>query len=98
MRVVALRVHVDDSTSDNGPLRVLPDTHRLGRLTDARVATLAREIAQQECLVRAGGVVAMHPLLVHASSKSTSGLARRVIHIEYATGVKLGSGLELAVT
>jgi hypothetical protein len=32
--VVALRVHLDDSTSTNGPLRVLPRTHRLGLLSD----------------------------------------------------------------
>jgi hypothetical protein len=25
-RIVALRVHDDDSTAENGPLRVLPDT------------------------------------------------------------------------
>jgi len=41
--VVALRVHVDDSTSDNGPLRVLPNTHLLGRLSEVRIAELARE-------------------------------------------------------
>jgi ectoine hydroxylase-related dioxygenase (phytanoyl-CoA dioxygenase family) len=29
-QVVALRVHLDDSTSENGPLRVLPGTHTLG--------------------------------------------------------------------
>ena len=96
-RVVALRVHVDDSTSDNGPLRVLPGTHRLGRLTETHIATLAHEVAQQECLVGAGGVVAMRPLLVHASSKSTNGLPRRVIHIEYGAELNLGSGIELAV-
>jgi Phytanoyl-CoA dioxygenase (PhyH) len=26
-RVLALRVHLDDSTSKNGPLRILPGTH-----------------------------------------------------------------------
>ena len=96
-RVVALRVHLDDSTSENGPLRVLPDTHRDGRLSEARIAALARAITPVEGLVRAGGVIAMRPLLVHASSKSTTGLPRRVIHLEYATQVALGSGLELAV-
>lgn len=95
--VVALRVHVDDSTTENGPLRVLPDTHRLGRLSEARIAELAREVAAVECVVPAGGVIAMRPLTVHASSKSTSTLPRRVLHLEYASSVVLGPGIELAV-
>ena len=39
--LLALRVHVDDSTSENGPLRVLPDTHQLGRLSESHIAALA---------------------------------------------------------
>lgn len=96
-RVVALRVHLDDSTSDNGPLRVLPDTHRLGRLSETRITELAREIPAVECVVPAGGVVALRPLTVHASSKAMSRLPRRVLHFEYSTQVDLGAGIELAV-
>ncbi len=95
--VVALRVHLDDSTSGNGPLRVLPNTHRHGRLSEVRIAALAREIAHVECVVPAGGVIAMRPLLVHASSKSANGVPRRVVHIEYATKISFGPGIELAV-
>src|SRR5271156_1407172 len=29
-QILALRVHLDDSTTENGPLRVLPGTHILG--------------------------------------------------------------------
>jgi ectoine hydroxylase-related dioxygenase (phytanoyl-CoA dioxygenase family) len=94
--VVALRVHLDDSTAENGPMRVLPDTHRLGRLSDGRIAELVQSTAAVECLAPAGGVVALRPLAVHASSKSTSAVPRRVLHFEYATSVALGSGIELA--
>jgi hypothetical protein len=38
----------------------------------------------------------MRPLTVHASSKSIGDQPRRVLHIEYAATVNLGSGLELA--
>ena len=43
------------------------------------------------------GVVAMRPLTVHASSKSADDRPRRVLHIEYATTVNLGAGIQLAV-
>ncbi|MCK6446057.1 MAG: phytanoyl-CoA dioxygenase family protein [Planctomycetes bacterium] len=94
-RVVALRVHVDDNTRENGPLRVLPDTHHLGRLSETRISELARDFDAVECLAPAGGVVALRPLTVHASSKSSSATPRRVLHLEYTTTTVLGSGLEL---
>lgn len=94
-RIVALRVHLDDSTVTNGPLRVLPGTHRLGVLDDPRIDTCARTIPAVECTVAAGGLVVMQPLLVHASSKATDDRPRRVLHLEYAAGRDLGHGMEL---
>jgi hypothetical protein len=47
--------------------------------------------------VDAGGVVVMRPLIVHASSKAVSDRPRRVLHIEYAESLDIGSGLRLAV-
>lgn len=96
-RVVALRLHIDDSGPDNGPLRVLPGTHRCGVLSDEAIGRLAREIQAVDCLAPPGGVVAMRPLLVHASSKAETDLRRRVLHMEYADALILGDGLELAV-
>jgi ectoine hydroxylase-related dioxygenase (phytanoyl-CoA dioxygenase family) len=96
-QVIALRLHLDDSTAENGPLRVLPGTHTLGRLSEERIRELARDITPVECLVNAGGVVAMRPLVVHASSKSRSLLPRRVLHVEYAKGLNLGADIQLAV-
>jgi ectoine hydroxylase-related dioxygenase (phytanoyl-CoA dioxygenase family) len=96
-QVLALRVHLDDSTSQNGPLRVLPKTHDLGVLSDDAIHQLAQDIAPVECCVPRGGIVAMKPLLVHSSSKSQSDCARRVLHIEYAASTTIAGDLELAV-
>jgi ectoine hydroxylase-related dioxygenase (phytanoyl-CoA dioxygenase family) len=96
-RVTALRIHLDDSTMHNGPLRVLPGTHTRGVLTDDAIQELAAQIAPIDCVIQQGGVLVMKPLLVHASSKSRSETPRRVLHIEYAETALLGAGLELAV-
>jgi ectoine hydroxylase-related dioxygenase (phytanoyl-CoA dioxygenase family) len=96
-RVIALRIHLDDSRLDNGPLRVLPGTHVRGVLTDETIDFLAREVQPVDCVVPAGGVIAMRPLLVHASSKSHSDRPRRVLHIEYADSLDIGDGLKLAI-
>lgn len=96
-RLVALRVSLDDSAADNGPLRVLPGTHRRGVLTDEHVAELVREIPAVDCCVNAGGVIVMRPLIVHASSKAESDRPRRVLHIEYAESLDIAPTMRLAV-
>ena len=95
--VVALRVHLDHSTDANGPLRVLPGTHAGGVLTRDEIQQRATVVRPVACVASAGGVVAMRPLVVHASSKASDSQPRRVLHIEYATSVHLGAGIELAV-
>lgn len=96
-RVLALRIHLDDSTADNGPLRVLPGTHTKGVLSDDDIHDLAERVAPIDCLVPQGGVLAMRPLIVHASSKSQAEEVRRVLHIEYSASKVVGADLELAM-
>ena len=91
---MALRVHLDDSTSHNGPLRVLPGTHTLGVLSDEQIRDAVRRIDGVACTLERGGVVVMRPLLIHASSKATAEVSRRVLHLEYAA-VTTFDGLRL---
>ena len=94
-RVVALRIHLDDSTATNGPLRVIPGSHRLGVLSEDQVGEIAHSSARVECLVDRGGVLAMRPLLLHASSRVTVPAPRRVLHIEYAEDLEILPGIHL---
>ena len=92
-RMVTLRLHLDDCDEFNGPVRVLPGTHRAGKLTAEQIQTRRTEIAEVACVVPAGGVLIMRPLLLHASSPAQSPRHRRVIHLEYAAE-PLPDGLE----
>ena len=96
-QVLALRLSLDDSTAENGPLRVLPRTHTLGVLSDDSIHDLSTRLSPAECTSRKGGVVAMRPLLVHASSKSQPETRKRVLHVEYAASDSIAEPLELAV-
>jgi ectoine hydroxylase-related dioxygenase (phytanoyl-CoA dioxygenase family) len=96
-QVLALRLHLDDSAAENGPLRVLPGTHALGVLSDDALHKLSTTIQAIDCIVPRGGILAMRPLVVHASSKSQSSAPRRVLHIEYAVSSTIADGLELAI-
>jgi len=95
-QVLALRVHLDDSTAGNGPLRVLPGTHTPGVWSDDRIQELTKEISPIVCVCPKGGVVAMRPLIVHASSKSQIDAPRRVLHTEYAASDLIPAPLQLA--
>ena len=97
-RILALRVHLDSSVEDNGPLRVLPGTHVQGVLTDDEIHSIAERTAGVDCLMPLGGVIAMRPLVIHASSKSRTENPRRVLHIEYAESSAIAESLELAIT
>jgi Phytanoyl-CoA dioxygenase (PhyH) len=81
--LVAIRLHLDDSDSDNGPLRVVPGSHRKGRLGGESHGALRSAAGEVECTVPRGGVVTLKPLVLHASSKSRSSRPRRVIHYLY---------------
>lgn len=92
-QMLTVRLHLDDADADNGALRVLPGTHRLGRLNAGSIAQCRETHAEALCAAKAGDALLMRPLLLHASSRSTSEHRRRVLHIEFA-GFELPTPLE----
>jgi len=79
-QLVAIRLHLDDCDERSGALRVVPGSHRLGRLSSNDALGERERRGERPVLVARGGAMAMSPLLLHASSKTTSALPRRVVH------------------
>lgn len=95
-RVVALRVHLDASGPDNGPLRVIPGSHRGGLRGVTAIDDAVRLGAPVECHVSRGGVLLMRPLILHSSPKAVRPDApRRVLHIEYVGDLALAPGIRI---
>ncbi len=92
-QMLTIRLHLDAADESNGALRVLPGSHRFGRLSSEHVQELRSQQSDFLCAVVAGDALLMRPLLLHASSRSTSTQHRRVLHIEYAA-FTLPNGLE----
>lgn len=90
--MLAVRLHLDESHASNGPLRVIPGSHKLGYLSAEEVAAW-KERPSVICTVPKGGAILMRPLLVHASSSCSTPELRRVIHLEFAAA-PLPDGLE----
>jgi hypothetical protein len=82
-KMLTLRLHLDDMTDENGPLKVIPGSHR--NREDAAPMTI---------LGACGDVLLMRPLLSHASNKSHPGTKqhRRILHFEFAGVAELPDG------
>jgi ectoine hydroxylase-related dioxygenase (phytanoyl-CoA dioxygenase family) len=92
-QMLTIRLHLDDCGPDNGPLRVLPGSHKRGVINASTIAQLRQQTAETLCTLPAGGALVMRPLLLHASAPATSPGHRRVIHLEFAAN-DLPDGLQ----
>jgi ectoine hydroxylase-related dioxygenase (phytanoyl-CoA dioxygenase family) len=82
--MVTLRLHLEDCGPENAPLRVLPGSHRMGKLDDQAIPHIRATTPEFICHAPRGSVLAMRPLLLHASSAAARPGHRRVLHVEYA--------------
>ncbi|RYD77548.1 MAG: phytanoyl-CoA dioxygenase [Sphingobacteriales bacterium] len=79
---ITIRIHLDDTTEENGALKVLPGSHLKG-ICRPETIDWANE-TEEFCCVERGGIMFMKPLLLHASNRTTNNSARKVLHIEFS--------------
>lgn len=78
--IVTLRIHLDETNSGNGALKVIENSNSKGIY---RPETINWENEKEvTCNVNKGGVMLMKPLILHSSGRTTNSKKRRVIHIE----------------
>jgi ectoine hydroxylase-related dioxygenase (phytanoyl-CoA dioxygenase family) len=82
-QMVAVRLHLDVCGADDGPLRVVPGSHRGGVLGAQDVLAVRDAGGEVTCLLAAGGALVLRPLLLHASSKGKGSSRRRVLHFVF---------------
>lgn len=75
-----VRIHLDDTDKYNGALKVVVGSHLINDLATENV----EQAGEVVCDVKAGGVMIMRPLLMHASNRTVNNKRRRVIHIEFS--------------
>lgn len=87
-RMLTMRVHLDEVTDENGPLRVIPESH-LSKGCEGLGIERSETI-----LAMAGDVLAMRPLISHSSGASAPGTTRhrRILHLEFAADATLPDG------
>lgn len=93
-QLVAVRVHLDACGAEDGPLFVVPGSHRHGVIPSG--AAVEMRGGERACLAAVGDVLVMRPLLLHRSSKSSGVSRRRVLHFLFGPA-SLPGGLEWRV-
>ena len=92
-RMLTIRIHIDPCPATNGALRVMPGSHRLGRLNQNEAPSHIDESLVVCCAANVGDLLVMRPLLLHSSSASLEPAHRRVLHFDFASG-DLANGLQ----
>jgi hypothetical protein len=92
--LLACMVAIDDATPENGCLRVVPGSHRLGLqnhykggeftgVLQGDTAAFDAPEGHVALSVRAGGAILWHALTLHGSQPNRSELPRRAVVLEY---------------
>ena len=86
--MLTARIHLDDVTDENGPLKVVPGSHATGKKMTLGETTPCTIFAN------AGDVLLMRPLLAHCSGNSLPETQRhrRILHLEFAAEERLPDG------
>ncbi len=82
--IFTIRIHLDDTDSANGALKLVPGSHNK-RLSPDEIQIITGNCVPFISEVNAGGIQLMKPLLLHASAKSANPKRRRVIHLEFSS-------------
>ncbi len=78
--IITIRIHLDNCTLENGALRLIPKSHKLGFIDVANYKIENTvDIETNE-----GDVLIMNPLLLHASGNNCTQEKRRIIHLEFS--------------
>ncbi len=93
--IVSLRIHLDSCPQENGAIKFISGSHRLGIMETSEIAEWRDKNDFVCCSAERGDVILMRPLILHSSSQSTQADHRRVLHIEYV-GAELPCGLKWA--
>lgn len=81
--MLTLRLHLDGCDESTGAMRVVPGSHQYGRLPEDSIEQFTR-YQTATCAVPEGGLMAMRPLLLHASSRAAAPGSRRVIQMDFS--------------
>ncbi len=92
-QMVTIRIHLDETQTWNGALKIIPQSHRRGKMSSHEVNQYDKG-QEVVCECDPGDLLLMKPLVLHSSARSKKPSRRRVLHFEYAPQIALVPELE----
>jgi len=89
-RMVTLRVHLDAVDERNAPLRIVPGSHRLGRLPEGQIERVVATFGERLCLAERGDVWLYATPIIHASLAADAPQRRRVLQVDFSADATPG--------
>ena len=90
-RMITVRVHLDVVDGSNAPLRIVPGSHRLGRLPEAEIEKVVATVGERLCLAERGDIWLYATPIVHASLAADPPRRRRVLQVDYSADAAPGT-------
>ena len=84
-KMATFRIHLDSANEENGCLRIVLGSHKLGILKQDQISEIVNKEKVVPCVVNKGDTLIMRPHILHSSSKAIKPNHRRVIHIEFSS-------------
>lgn len=84
-QMVVVQIHLDDAAEGTPALRILPGSHRAGKLTAEAIRLRVEAQAAVTPLIPRGALVVMRPLLLHATATASCHSRHyRVLEMKFA--------------
>jgi hypothetical protein len=91
-RMLTARIHLDRADADNAPLRIAPASHRLGPISEDRIAAVVERCGEIACPADSGDLWLYATPVLHASARASTPRRRRVLQVLYSAD-RLPGGL-----
>jgi hypothetical protein len=89
-RMITVRVHLDAVDASNAPLRIVPGSHRCGRLPEAKIERVVATLGERLCLAERGDIWLYATPIIHASLAADPPRRRRVLQVDYSADAAPG--------
>ncbi|VVT21464.1 Phytanoyl-CoA dioxygenase [Sphingomonas sp. EC-HK361] len=83
-QMVTLRIHLDPVDETNAPLRIVPGSHKLGRILEAKIASIVVQFGEELCIAGRGDIWLYATPILHGSRAADPPRRRRVLQVDYA--------------
>jgi hypothetical protein len=79
-----IRIHLDPTPETNGPLRIAPGSHRLGKIPEGGIDDAIARCGTATCLAERGDIWLYATPILHASAAAERPARRRVLQVDYS--------------